>query len=232
VDITVLCPTRGNPTALREAYFSFRDTAMERSSRFVAVVDESDPLLGDYVTICEDTVDLRIDLVPRDVSGSMNAALNYAAMRWVDRCWVLGFIGDDHRFRTKGWDRTINTVMAETGGGFVYGNDLFQGEALPTEVFISSKIVSALGWFGLPGAKHLYLDNTWKLLGDRADCLYYLPDVVIEHMHPAAGKGDWDANHVRVNAPEIYSHDSHVYDQWMRSDMDAAEATVRKALGR
>lgn len=228
----MLCPTRGNPKALREAYFSFHDTAMERSSRFVAVVDEDDPSLKDYIALCEDTVDLRIDVVPRDVSGSMNAALNYAALRWWNRCWVLGFIGDDHRFRTPGWDRTINKVMHETGGGIAYGNDLFQGEALPTQVFISSKIIAALGWYGLPGAKHLYLDNTWKLLGETTDCLYYLPDVIIEHMHPAAGKGEWDPNHVRVNSSEVYSHDRDVYGRWIDDGLTEAAETVRMVLNR
>lgn len=228
MEITVLCPTRGNPEALREAYFSFHDTAMERFTRFVAVVDEDDPSLKDYVTMVEDMVDLRIDLVPRGESGSMNKALNFAAMRWKDRANVIGFIGDDHRFRTKGWDRVIGQVMADQGGGFVYGNDLFQGEALPTAVFISSKIVNALGWFGPPKCKHLYLDNTWKLLGDRADCLYYLPDVVIEHMHPAAGKGEWDANHVRVNATEIYDHDRVAFEEWLN---DGVEHDVEVVMG-
>lgn len=226
MEITVLCPTRGNPAALLEAYHSFRDTAMEKSSRFVAVVDEDDPSLKDYVTMAEDMVDLRIDLVPRGESGTMNKALNYAAMRWKDRANVIGFIGDDHRFRTKGWDRVIGQVMADQDGGFVYANDLFQGESLPTQVFISSKIVGALGWFGPPACKHLYLDNTWKLLGDRADCLYYLPDVVIEHMHPAAGKGEWDANHIRVNASEVYAYDRAAFEDWLREGLDRDVATV------
>lgn len=232
MEITVLCPTRGNPAALREAYYSFKDTAMEKSSRFVAVVDEDDPSLKDYVEIAQDIVGLKIDLVPRGESGTMNKALNFAAMRWKDRAMVIGFIGDDHRFRTKGWDRVIGQVMADQGGGFVYGNDLFQGEALPTAIFISGKIVQALGWFGPPACKHLYLDNTWKLLGDATDSLYYLPDVVIEHMHPAAGKGEWDANHVRVNASEVYAYDRAAFEEWLKEGKAKDVETVLRVLGR
>lgn len=228
--ITVLCPTRNNPSALLEAYASYRETAMERDTRFVAVIDADDPVMEAYISAIEDTADLRIDVVPRSESGSMNKALNFAALRWKDSSDVVGFIGDDHRFRTKGWDRVIGSIMQSTGGGFVYGNDLFQGEALPTAIFISSPIITALGWFGPPACKHLYLDNTWKLLGDRADCLYYLPDIVIEHMHPAAGKGEWDANHVRVNASEMYDHDRVAFEAWLADGVERDVATVSAAI--
>jgi hypothetical protein len=230
VEITVLCPSRGNPEALREAWLSFHDTTMEKSSIFVGVLDDDDPSLKDYVAMAEDTIDLRIDLVPRDKSGTMNKALNYAAMRWVKRSNVLGFIGDDHRFRTKGWDRVIGQVMSDTGGGFVYGDDLYMHDHLPTAVFISGKIVEALGWFGPPNCKHLYLDNTWKTLGDATGSLYYLPDVIIEHMHPIAGKGEWYANHLRVNTDEMYNHDRAAYDEWFAGQRHLDIEVVRKAL--
>lgn len=230
--ITVLCPTRGNPAALLEAYYSFHDTAMEKSSSFVAVVDEDDPSLKHYVELCEDTIDLRIDLVPLGEAGTMNKALNYAAVRWAERNGCIGFIGDDHRFRTKGWDRTIGSVMDQVGGGYVYGDDLFQREKLPTAIFISSVIVKALGWYAPPKQRHLYLDDAWKRIGDATESLYYLPDIIIEHMHPAAGKGTWDPNHVRVNSNEMYEHDSIAFSEWLAEDFDADVTKVLAALGR
>jgi hypothetical protein len=230
VGITVLCPTRGNPAALLEAYNSYRDTVMERASRFVAVVDADDPLMESYVSLTEDSVDLRVDVVPKDKAGSMNAALNFAAMRWVDRSSVLGFIGDDHRFRTKGWDRVIGQVMEDRSNGFVYGDDLYMGEKLPTAVFISSRIVRALGWFGPPKCKHLYLDNTWKDLGEATNSLVYLPDIIIEHMHPIAGKGEWDENHLRVNVPAMYDHDREAYNWWVASMRSVDIEVVNRAM--
>jgi len=230
--ITVLCPTRGNPAALREAHQSFVDTATRRDSRFVAVVDGDDPLLEQYVSEAEDVVDLRLDLVPKGETGTMNKALNWAAVRWAKRDSVVGFIGDDHRFRTRGWDDTIVSVLDREGGGFAYGNDLFQGERLPTQVFISSQIVLALGWFAPPAQWHLYLDDAWKLLGDTADCLYYLPDVVVEHMHPAAGKAEWDENHQRVNSSAFYDHDRAEFERWRQTRMAEDVRTVRRAIGR
>jgi hypothetical protein len=228
VGITVLCPTRGNPRALLEAYNSFHDTAMDRDSQFVAVVDEGDPSLEEYVALIEDTVHLRVDLVPKALTGTMNKALNYAAVRWCERADIVGFIGDDHRFRTPGWDRVILQVLKSEGGGFAYGDDLYQGEKLPTAVFISSPIIRTLGWFAPPAQYHLYLDDAWKRLGDATDSLIYLPDVVIEHMHPAAGKGEWDANHARVNSQVVYDHDREAYAGWIAGSY---QADVEKVIG-
>jgi hypothetical protein len=229
VVITVICPSRGNPKALFETLLSFRDTRVEQDSEFVAALDENDPSLPEYLEMLEE-LPYSLVTVPRDRSGNMNLALNYAAEKKANSADILGFMGDDHRFRTTGWDRIIGSAMEQVGGGIVYGDDLAQREALPTQVFVSSSIVRLLGWFGLRGARHLYLDNTWKMLGDRAGCLYYMPDVVIEHMHPAYGKGTWDPNHVRVNTAEMYDHDRAVYEEWLANDADVDVARVKALL--
>lgn len=229
--IGVICPSRNNPQALFEAVMSFNDTKSELDTKFIATLDENDRKLHEYIELLED-VPCDLIVVPRDQTGSMNKALNYAAAERVDSCDVLGFIGDDHRFRTKGWDRMLASAFDLIGGGFIYGDDLAQRENLPTQVFISSSIVKALGWFGLPDARHLYLDNTWKTLGEKADCLYYLPDIVIEHMHPAYGKAQWDENHVRVNSAQMYDHDREVFEAWLASGIEQDIEHVRAAIAR
>lgn len=231
--IAVLCVSRGNPQALFEALVSFHDTTMNMgTSHFVAVLDENDPMLPKYIEMLENSIyDLLV--VPTAETGYMNLALNYAALIYAEKADVVGFIGDDHRFRTKGWDRIVGKVLSDIGGGFVYADDLAQRSQLPTQVFVSSPVIKALGWMGLPGCRHLYLDNAWKFLGETTDSLYYLPDIVIEHMHPAYGKGTWDDNHTRVNSADFYSHDREVYDAWIardaRADVEKVRATLRPA---
>ena len=228
--IAVLCPSRGNPKALNEALASFHDTVMDAETRFIAVLDENDPMLAEYIATLDAGYWDYIP-VPESESGNMNLALNYAAIQTAEKYDIVGFIGDDHRFRTKGWDRIVKKVLSDAGGGFLYGNDLYMGDYLPTQVFISSPIIRALGWMGLPGARHLYLDNTWKYLGENTDSLYYLPDIVIEHMHPVAGKGEWDENHKRVNTDEMYAHDRAVYDAWVKTSAPTEVEKVRAAIG-
>lgn len=223
MSLLVFCPTRGRPAAAQAAWESFVATKQRDDTALVFVVDDDDE--SGY------GAPLPVLTVPR--KGSMNGALQEAvdlqnaSNHSVD---YFGFIGDDHRFRTPGWDERILSVLEDQGGGFAYANDLYQGVALPTQVFVNSSIVKALGWFGLRGAKHLYLDNTWKILGDAADCLFFFPDVVIEHMHPAVGKADWDEAYKRVNAPEMYNHDRVVYEEWLASGFDEDIKRVRRAL--
>jgi len=89
--------------------------------------------------------------------------------------------------------------LERLGTGIVYGNDLLQGEMIPTAVFMTADIVKALGYFCPPTLLHMYLDNSWKDWGQGADCLRYLPDVIIEHMHPGTGKGSFDSVYAESN---------------------------------
>ena len=223
MSLLVFCPTRGRPAAAEAAWKSFVATKQLASTAMVFVVDDDDT--ADYSS------SLPVMKVPS--AGSMNGALQAAVdLQNASRHDIgyYGFIGDDHRFRTPGWDHRICSVLDTAGGGIAYGNDLYQGVALPTQVFVTATIVKQLGWFGLRGARHLYLDNAWKILGDAADCLYYLPDVIIEHLHPAIGKAEWDESYKRVNAPEMYEHDRVVYEAWLADGFQEDIKTVRRVL--
>ena len=74
--------------------------------------------------------------------------------------------------------------------------------------------------------KHLYLDNFWKKLGEDLGSLTYLEDVIIEHMHPVAGKAEWDEGYVAVNAQEVYSADALAYRNYIQSE--AYEVLLKK----
>lgn len=101
---------------------------------------------------------------------------------------------DDHWPVTIGWDVQYLNALATLGGtGVVYGNDLFQGERLPTVPGISTNIVRELGWYAPPQLQHWHCDDFWRELGQRSGRLLYLQDTIIEHRHPQAGKAQRDA---------------------------------------
>jgi hypothetical protein len=69
-----------------------------------------------------------------------------------------------------------------------------------------------------PEMIHLYLDNFWMQLGQDLNAMTYLDDVILEHMHPIAGKAQWDEGYRAVNAEEVYSADKQALDDYLASD--------------
>lgn len=217
-ELTVIVPTRGRPDNLWQLWLAFVETCTA-DTKLVAVVDDDDPYLPSYQQRYDWAAgDPRLQLLigPRlRLGGTLNAAAPvYAA-----QCPRIGFMGDDHRPRTVGWDRQYIQALDELGTGIVYGNDLIQGEALPTQVAMTSDIVLATGYMVPPGLTHLFADDAWKALGQALGALRYLPDVVVEHMHPIAQKATWDEGYAECNTDALMDADRQVFEQWRDRDL-------------
>jgi hypothetical protein len=204
----VIVPSRGRPDAMAELVTVFGDTATG-DTRLLFGVDSDDPQRDNYLAPESGGLTGRVSVNVSRRAG-MVGTLNRLAAMHADDYDVLAFMGDDHRPRTPGWDQRFADMLAERPG-VAYGDDLLQGEALPTSAFISSGLVRALGYMAPPCLRHLYVDNAWLDFG-RATNLTYLPDVVIEHVHPLAGKVEPDDGYREVNA--LHARDSAAYQRW------------------
>ncbi len=51
-----------------------------------------------------------------------------------------------------------------------------------------------------PALIHMYADNFWLAIGRAMRRIEYLDDVIVEHLHPAAGKSEMDASY-QVSGP-------------------------------
>lgn len=226
-EILVLCPTRGRPGAAMETQASFTSTVGQTGTKLVFVVDRDDPQREEYEALALSTL-----VVEQEPPGNMVKALNAAAgvlLGLKPDLRALGFIGDDHRFRTPHWDRRVEEHL-DRGALFVYGDDLAQREGLPTQVFIDARVVKALGWMAPPTFRHLYVDNAWLDLGKNLNAITYDPKIVIEHLHPAYGKAEWTDGHKRVNSAEVYGHDFAAYSAWVSNSLPDDLARIEAAL--
>ena len=224
-DLVIIVPTRGRPAAAAALAQAFKKTCTA-DTHLLFAVDDDDPELAEYRRVQP----------PHTTSNpehSMVACLNRAARDVLAYPpFAIGFMGDDHCPRTAGWDAAYLEALRDLGTGIVYGNDLLQGANLPTQVAMTADIVRALGWMAPPALRHLYVDNFWRDLGNTAGCLRYLPDVVVEHRHPVAGKAQWDAGYARVNDGAVYAHDEAAYLEFAgRGGLEAATAAVRALCG-
>ena len=191
---------------------SFDATRRDKGSRLVFVVDRDDPTLADYPPgsyVVEPT-------------GCMGDALRSAMVPEVLRdATSVGMIGDDNRFRSRGWDIIFDAALTERVG-VVYGDDGFQHDRLPTSWWVSRQLVDIFG-LAPRGLRHLYMDNWWKSLAEGAGCLRYMPEVVIEHLHPHVTEGaNWllsdkaDETYRRGNSRENARGDRTRFEDWQR----------------
>jgi hypothetical protein len=211
--LLTIVPTRNRVENALGLLDTFYKTSTLSDSGLLFVVGTEDPRYDEYTRKFPKE---HLLLFPE---RGLVKALNYAvSCGYAEEYEALGFMGDDHRPRTIGWDRAYLDNLRELRYGYVYGNDLLMGERIPTQVAISSSIVKALGFFGPPGFTHLNVDLTWKDMGEALGKLRYLPDVIVEHMHPANGKAEEDSGYKWANSSFMVKHDGIEYERWKRED--------------
>jgi hypothetical protein len=222
-------PSRNRPAAARELAEVFAATVTSETGLLI-VVDEDDP--ADYTSALDGTEAQIAHASRQRATWGMVPALNQG-VAWVAAEWrpaAMGFMGDDHRPRTRGWDEAYLDALREMKTGMVYGNDLYQGEKLPTQIAMTTNIVQALGYMVSPELWHLYVDNYWLTLGQQAGCIRYLPSVIIEHMHPFAGKAKTDDGYRLVNSDIAYQFDRGAYTRVVESGRLAGDVAKIRAL--
>lgn len=167
---------------------------------------------------------------------------NKAAERASEQADYIGWVADDNRFRTEGWDTKVLDVLAETP--IVFGNDVVSPGSKPSHVFMDSRIVRSLGWFLHPGLKSTFFDDVWANLGvgpidvsgplvqffpngwvkgyvnDGGLGIKYLNDVVVEHLY------------IERDNSKDFMADMAVYQQWLRHECENDIARASRALRR
>lgn len=211
-------PSRGRPESVKRLAKAFKDT--EATADLWVVIDDNDWHRKEYERNSEE-YDYGYLIVENDTGGcarSLNAGIEMLMDdETYDHYDYFGFMGDDHIPRTLFWDYILRLAIPFPKNGIAYGNDLFQGENLPTAFIATREIADHLGGLTPPKTKHLYFDNFIKKLALDIGGLYYKPDVIVEHLHPVARKSQMDENYARVNSQSMYDHDREVYEEFINS---------------
>lgn len=224
-DIAVIVPSRGRPNNVDRLYSALQATATRAD--LIVAVDNDDRHLPGYREIhARHNRGFALGVGPRlRLVGTLNVTALAVEHRYV------GFMGDDHMPRTKGWDQRYIEALDDIGpGGMVFGNDMIQGPNLPTHIVMDRRLVDALGFMAPAALQHLYVDNFWFDLGHALGTLRYLPDVIVEHLHPIAGHAEWDTTYTDSNSDDRYRADEQAYSAYKATKFDVDVARVREAL--
>jgi len=220
--LLMICPSRGRPDKLARMLKTWRETTFGYSD-IIVVLDSDDespyPVEKDVTYIVEERRN-----TPRTI--------NEHVMSRIDNYVGMAFTADDIRYRTKGWDKTIvETIKKANSWAFVYGNDGYHDNTLGTHPAMGAKLVKALGWVHREEFHHLFQDLILRdVMGRVGNVSYYLPDVIIEHMHPTAGKGVLDSTYAAYWNKEAYEHDSSLYHGLSESQIDEWANKIKRAM--
>lgn len=211
--LAMLIPTRGRPDSVRSLLKACEEAGTNRvTTTIIFGIDGDDETLDEYDGVINSSpvnVGLMV-LKPGERRGMVDPLNQMFTMIAYGGYDALGFMGDDHRPRTAGWDEKLLLALGERKYAMAYGNDLLQGPNLATAVVMTADIPQALGYMAPPELQHLHVDNAWMDWG-RATQLTYLDDVILEHMHPVAGKSPLDEGYTAVNAGAMYDADGVAY---------------------
>lgn len=213
--LLIVIPTRSRPEAVDQVMNAWQDTGAFQVAEPLWVYDADDPKAPKYLDRFDRWATMiRARSIPRwrPMVEKLNSAAVYHA-RYFERPYI-GFAGDDHLPRTHGWAQDMVAALNFMGTGIVYPNDGYQGEKLATSWAMTADIVQVLDRMVPAPVEHLYCDNSIMDLGRAVGRLRYLPDHLVEHMHPVAGKAEGDEQYERVNSRDQYRKDRPAYKRW------------------
>jgi hypothetical protein len=206
--LLLIVPTKGRPDKHLEFYESFKTNSTVTDLIFV--LSKGDVEYPRIPGVRYETVD----------SPTMSGKLNTTAVKYANDYNYIAFMGDDVRIRTNGWDAKMLDEISSIPNVIAYGNDLYQGENLPTAVLMDSNIIRILGFMSPPAFKHLYIDNFWKKLGEGLSSLKYFPEIILEHLHFTIGKAVEDKTYKETSSSQAFLEDREAYHNYIDNNLD------------
>jgi len=221
--ILTICPTRERLVKCKKMLDSFEDCESGYSD-IVFCVDENDPCLKDYEALFKDRVAYIVgEQTP--ITKKFNETVFY-----LHDYIIFHMSNDDFVYKTPFFDEMIVKEWGKKGTGVYFGDDGFWHDTMCVAPFVTADLVKAFGWIQLPELTHLCNDLVLEQIARGLDSFYYLPDVLIKHIHPETVGVEKDNVTLRVNSPEMYAKDKIQYIIWKMQRYEVDVARVRASL--
>lgn len=221
-NLAVIVPSRGRPQNI-ERWISH----LHNADLFVGV-DGDDPELEKYTEVVKGHDNVKLIVSPS--RKKFAPTLNDISVSLSEEYAYHYFAGDDHKPVTDNWDDLYIEKLKEIKVGVVYGNDLIMGREIATQCAWSSNIVRTLGYAVPDGFVHLYVDNYFMKLAESIDKLVYMPEVVVQHLHPCAGQAQEDLTYREANSPENWTNDRIRFEKYIAEELPRDAAKLKELL--
>lgn len=210
---SLLTPTRNRPEGVRRLIQSVCDTA-DSPVEFVFYVDDDAPYEPHVLKAPQkfnSKVTVKSVVGPRiTLSDTWNKCADLASGDIFMQC------DDDVAFRSQGWDTKIRAAIEAYKDRLlvVWGRDgVHPPPNCATQLFVHRRWTEILGYFTPPYFSSDWSDTWIYDLGVKIGRTKFLDDVYTEHLHPIAGKAEWDqtyldrlSRHTRDNVEQIFKN--------------------------
>lgn len=183
--ISILTPTRGRPEMAKAMLESARSTQTQENE-YLFYVDE------------DDTSEYNLNAPTyRGPKVRLGVVWNFLARMAEGDYLMMG--NDDLIFRTPGWDEKINIVMGPDEVMVACFDDgINQGKHFAFPI-VTRKWYETMGQFTAEIFTFGYHD-TWIFdIAKRLNKAIYIPEILVEHIHPTAGKRPVDETYRNRN---------------------------------
>ncbi len=202
--LLIIHPSRGRPSmALTNANQLMRHAMGDLKFRYVFSLDRDDPFLPGYAE------SLNRCAFPREVLIGDNRkvieAINRAAAQLSEEDMIFN-MSDDIGSKT-GWDTRLKEFVSTIPSPeyLVLPVDMYNGENVPVIQMLSAALYRRLGYLLPSEYESMYADNDLLESCRLLRVVYPCRGLGFEHLHPSAGKGQWDSTYARENRPEAYA---------------------------
>lgn len=200
-------PTRGRPQSLQRFINAYNNT--NGTSKVYVRLDNDDPSLEEYKKI---KLPSTFELIVGERIG-LKATMEEMFHKYPNENWY-GLAADDLIPKTQHWDQLL--VNKAGLRRIAYPNDMGKDPTLPTHPVVGGDLVRAVGWFGHPATYHFYLDNAWKFVGEKLNCITRLDNVIVEHVHYSFKKSPKDQTYLD-RKPDMKT-DGKAFNAWLTAN--------------
>ena len=209
--ISILCPTRKRTKGLKRMWESAVDTADSPSDlELVLYVDYDDEETNKFL---EHNLPEALVIISNPDEPEIYSNLHNICC---ENCTHDIFMGcaDDVIFRTQGWDTKIvlefNKIKDRIA--FIYPDDGYNGEKLGTHGFFHKNWFNALGYISPPIFSVDYSDNYIMNIASVINRIFYISDMLVEHMHWTFGKSEFDTTAKNAHIRRVRSNNADVFN--------------------
>jgi len=210
--ISLLCPTRGRPANVSRMLESVFSNDTSNTSQIVFFLDNDDHITIEVVQslLVEYGTRIKAKIGPRN----RNIAKMHNHCASAADGDILGLSDDDVVYRTIGWNEIIEEAFAACPDKILlaYGADGLHNQHHATHPFIHRTWLETTGYF-VPEYFTGDYSDTWLFdVATRLGRTRYLENLSTEHMHPAAGKAEWDATYNERFELQATQNPGHLFD--------------------